>query len=480
MRNLTVFIFLSVAFQMLYFGQDAANLVSSNGYIGYSIYTPQFRFKEEVQRVDSWLGFEMAVNNLLFSVHNGTIRPIEADSTMSNVSGKIFNVGYRLGANLNLGKNSFTSAGIKPFVQFNFPVSQITNRVTDNTTSSIGMGVSPGITVKFSHLYLIARYDANFNLNSIWFGDNGRFNAAKGYIGGVNLTVGLDNAFDFLSPRIFKMKGMNLDIKKRTYDKGIHFDRYRQQWYQEYLTVTTTTRTPGEKVSSMNDPFWGIGPSYSFNSLVKNQAPSSMIGLNIGARRGYFMIDAFYEQGKQGLENQVEKEDILTTFPRLRDFDFSSKINATRYGGRIGFNLSKMLQFSNFETSKHNMTTLKSMIPFMRFSGYFTAGKMIFSGTPEYTYSNGRELLKEYQSFNNITSNANNNPDYLKGESIYTGWGINLEFGSAFINKTWYKYQNASIANSSILTVGTNIPIGRLFRHINTKRIINKKLKNSK
>ncbi|MFK8044912.1 MAG: hypothetical protein AB8B72_05415, partial [Crocinitomicaceae bacterium] len=62
-----------------------------------------------------------------------------------------------------------------------------------------------------------------------------------------------------------------------------------------------------------------------------------------------------------------------------------------------------------------------------------------------------------------ITSNSENNPDFLPEDVIFRGIGGSLEIGATFFNATWYQYPGASIANHMQFTVGTNIPMGKLF-----------------
>ena len=86
-----------------------------NGYIGYTYKTPNFR--KDMEALDIWKGFEFTFKDLSFSLHTGSLRNTTVDSTYGSPSGKIFNVGYRVGYGLNAGGSSFFSAGIKPFIQ---------------------------------------------------------------------------------------------------------------------------------------------------------------------------------------------------------------------------------------------------------------------------------------------------------------------------------------------------------------------------
>ena len=68
--------------------------------------------------------------------------------------------------------------------------------------------------MRLSHLYFIAKYDAGLHVNQTFWAGNGQFNAVKGYLGGVSLTVGLENAFDLLTPELFSFKGLRYSTKK--------------------------------------------------------------------------------------------------------------------------------------------------------------------------------------------------------------------------------------------------------------------------
>ena len=147
---------------------------------------------------------------------------------------------------------------------------------------------------------------------------------------------------------------------------------------------------------------------------------------------------------------------------------FSAQKDATHLGGRIGFNLSKLLKLDSFDMSDSDGDLSAWLVPFTRFSVFYTMGITKFGDGLTYTFKEGENRLKAYQSFNGITPNASNNPGYIPNESIYSGAGISFELGAAFLNYTWYKYRDASIANHTQLTVGANIPLGRITKRIRT------------
>lgn len=93
-----------------------ANPLVTNGYLGYSISQPHFKNKG-FERSALWEGVEAGFGGMSFSFHQGQLREIGADSSQASPSGHIFNIGYRLGKDFNIGRNSFFSTGVKPYVQ---------------------------------------------------------------------------------------------------------------------------------------------------------------------------------------------------------------------------------------------------------------------------------------------------------------------------------------------------------------------------
>jgi hypothetical protein len=186
-----------------------------------------------------------------------------------------------------------------------------------------------------------------------------------------------------------------------------------------------------------------------------------MVGATGGFRIWYLMVDGFYETGQMGLKDPVPLNNITMTFPQVRDYNFSSTIQAEQYGGRIGLNATKILSLLNFTGDKR---TAKWRVPFVRVQAYYNYGVVNFTGVPEYTIADARQRLSDYQVRNDITPGPENNPDFLPESTTFSGWGANLEIGAVFFSATNYKYSGADIANHVQYAVGANIPVGRLFR----------------
>lgn len=448
------------------FSQEESPFMQS-GYVGYSMKNSNFSPKG-FNNFGGWKGVEADLGGVTFSYHQGQLRSQHADSTIGNPKGSSALMGFKIGPeNWKLGQNSFTSIALKPYAKISAGVLEASNRVLDEDISSFGLVFSPGIELKFSHLYINISYDAGIYMNGAIGGKH--LNIAKGYVGGTTVTIGLANAFDLLVPEMYSFKGY--DVNKKIYkDEKIKFDVDRQNWIKETTTTTITNYTPGERVLALVKPFWGIGPSYSYYPLMKRQAPTAMMGVNFGARFWYFMIDGFYETGKIGLEDKVGKAEILKTFPVLRDYDFSAQVNAKNYGARFGFNVSKALAMMNFNQSDGNSGASFAYVPFTRLNVFYTLGYTEFgNNNPIYTYGNGEDKLKTYQNTKNISPDASNNPNYLQGKTMFSGWGGSIEIGAAYFGATWYKYKDASIANHMNYVVGANIPLGKIFHRTRAK-----------
>lgn len=457
MKKLSIVIYLIIS--SLYVSAQAEDILVTEGYLGYSMANVNFQPKG-YSNFGAWEGVEANFVGMTFSFHEGQLREIGADSTVPNVNGSVFKIGYRMGPeNWTLGKSSTTSINIKPYMQISGSVMRAKNKNFKGNVSSAGLVFSPGIQLRFSHFYLSASYDAGVYLNTA-FG-NGKYNTGKGFIGGTTFTVGVDNAFDLLKPSLFSFKGYNVNKEQFRKDNGLKYDS-RLGYYREIVYTTVTEYTPGERTLSLLRPFWGVGPSYSFKALKNRQASTAMRGANVGIRFWYLMLDGFYEEGTMGLESKVDKEEILINYPILRDYDFSSQVGAKNYGGRIGFNLSKFFALDvNFKKTSGFGQAMK--VPFMRLNVFYTQGVTEFLSTPDYVYDGGSAKLNDYQTFNNITADASNNPDYIPQKTTFTGWGGSFEIGSAYFAATWYKYKDAAVADHMNFTVGANIPLGRMF-----------------
>lgn len=438
---------------------ESANPLMANGYVGISSSLLNIGNKN-FEAPNLFQGAEGNFSNMTFSFLRGTVLKVGSDSTYAKPNGAIFKVGYRLGRDFHLGNNSFTSAGFKPYIQISGSYASMPNKLLNNgKIGSAGLVVSPGVQFKFSHFYLNAAYDAGMYLNTTFWGGNGDHNLAKGFIGGLTVTVGLDNAFDLLAPEAFTMKGYNVRKSSTSAESGIKYDN--QGAYKELVTTTVTSYTPGERALTLLSPFWGIGPMYSFHPQTNNQAATSMLGATGGFRIWYLMVDGFYETGQMGLKDPVSLNDITITYPQVRDYNFSSKIQAEQYGGRIGINATKILSLLNFSGDKR---AAKWKVPFVRVQAYYNYGIVNFTGAPEYTFTDARQRLLDFQERNGITPGPENNPDFLSGSTTFSGWGANLEIGAVFFSATNYNYSDADIANHVQYAVGANIPFGRLFR----------------
>ena len=444
----------------------------ANGYIGYSTFKPNFKPKG-FEATGDWKGAAANFGGMNFSFYQGQLRDLNADSTMASPNGSVFRIGYQLGKEYSTGNNSFLSAGIKPYLQLSAAVAQIPNRLVNTQVSSAGLVFSPGIQLRFSHVYLAASYDAGLYMNTSWFGGNGKLNLGKGYVGGTTLTIGIENGFDLLVPKVFSFKGYN--VKKKTYrkDNGVKFDMNRSEFYREIVYTTVTNYSRGERVLALVNPFWGVGPSYSFRSLGKRSAPTAMTGINAGVRFWYLMIDGFYEQGNMGIQDETNPNDILKTYPRLRDYDFSFQVPAKSYGGRIGLNLTKFFALQlNFKQDQSSKRQSMWGVPFTRVNAFYTMGKTEFTGTPNYTYENGQATLNDFQAKNGITQSVENNASFIPQTASFQGYGASLEIGAAFFTATWYTYNDAPIVDHMNYTVGANIPLGRIFHSVRTRLLL--------
>lgn len=466
-----LFTAITLSIRITYGQTDQPTPLHNAGFFGYSTYMPDFGNKG-YKALGPWQGVELNVGMLNFAFYEGALRGVDADSTVASTSGNLYRLGVQLGKRFELGNSSFTSISVEPFLRVAGSLAQIpTVNVSDNVASS-GLVFSPGILFKASHLYVSATYDAGLYLVTTPSRVNRQYSAARGFLGGWSFTVGLDNAFDLLMPEAFTARGY--DINKEIYqDRKEKYDVTRDEFYTEITTTTYTTYTPGKRELSLMSPFWGIGPSYSFSALQNRQAATAMRGVTAGVRIWYAMVDGFYEQGQLGLKDQVGKDPILINYPQLRDYDFSAQVEARKYGGRIGFNLTKFFALKlNYAQNSSSKRRTELAVPFLRIHGFYTAGMVDFLAPPKYTYGGASARLVELQGRLGVSPDASNNPDFLPESVFFQGLGINVEVGSMFFNTTWYRYQDAAIADHNHHTVGGHIPLDRIFNSLRTRYFI--------
>lgn len=469
MRFITIIIvFLSCGIWSQEYNRQEANLLLNKGYVGYTVFTPQLGNKG-FDPVAPWKGFEVNAGGFILEYLDGSLRQRGADSTVANVPGRMYRIGMQLGKSFRLGHHSLLSLAVEPYCKIQASYAEMPNKVVNERLPSIGLVVSPGLAVKFSQFYFSASYNGAGYLNTAFFGNNKRHNIFPGLMGGYTFSFGIDTNFDILLPRQFTAEG--LDVYKRTYSNSeVYYDMSKGAYYRK--TTTTVYRKFSQGFRSLNliKAFWGIGPTFSYASSRGRQAPTEMVGANLGARFNYFCVDAFYEQGYIGTEDQVGKDPILITYPQLRNYDFSAKINTQQYGGRIGLNITKFFALKhNFIQDGYSRRQTKNSVTYGRLNVFFTAGMADFGKTPEYTYEDGSDRLADFQMKRGITPTAENNPDYLPESSVFYGWGGSIEIGSAFLKMTKLTYKDAPIADHLQFTVGGNIPVSLLIRSLRAR-----------
>lgn len=450
------------------YNKHEANLLLNSGYVGHTIFTPHLGNKG-FDPVEPWKGFEVNAGGFLLEYLDGTLRERGVDSTVANVSGRMYRIGMQLGKPFRLGHHSLFSLVFEPYCKIQASYAEMPNKPVTERLPSIGLVVSPGLSFKFSQFYFSASYNGGGYLNSAFWGGNKKHNIFPGFMGGYTFSFGIDTNFDVLVPRAFTANG--LDVYKRTYTNSeTYYDWSKGAYYRKTTTTVYREYSEGSRALNLIKAFWGIGPTYSYASRRFRQASTEMIGVNLGARFNYICLDAFYEEGQMGTADQVDKDQILITYPQLRNYDFSAQVETKQYGGRIGVNITKFLALKhNFIQDGYSRRNTKNAVTYGRLNVFFTAGMAEFSGNPVYTYEDGSARLADFQSKRSITPSAENNPDYLPESSFFYGWGGSIEIGSAFLKMTKINYTDAPIADHLQYTVGSNIPIGRLWRSISAR-----------
>lgn len=450
------------------YNKHEANVLLNTGYVGHTSFTPHLGNKG-FDAVEPWKGFEVNAGGFLFEYLDGTLRARGADSTVANVSGRMYRIGMEFGYPFRVGHHSLFSLVAKPFCRIQGSYAEMPNKPVTERLPSIGLVISPGVSFKFSQFYFTASYNGGGYMNSAFFGGNKKHNIFPGFMGGYTFSFGIDTNFDILVPKAFTANGLN--VYKRTYTNSEkYYDWSKGAYYRKTTTTVYREFSQGARSLNLIKAFWGIGPTYSYASRRFRQASTEMIGVNLGARFNYFSIDAFYEEGHIGTEDQVDKDEILMTYPQLRNYDFSAQVTTRQYGGRIGINISKFATLKhNFIQDGYSERNTKNAVSYGRLNVFFTAGMAEFSGNPTYTYDDGSARLADFQSKRSITPSAENNPDYLPESSFFYGWGGSIEIGSAFLKMTKINYTDAPIADHLQYTVGGNIPIGRLWRSISAR-----------
>lgn len=439
------------------------NPLAMNGYIGYQQSQLHLGLKDYKQ-VGTCSGLDTQFGGMSWNFLRGTVRPETADSTVGSNSFFIFKVGYRLAKDLRVGNNSFTSFGVKPFVHVFGSYASMPNKPLNNgKMGSAGLVLSPGVEFKFSHAYFVARYDAGLYANTAFWGGNRAHNLARGFVGGLTFTVGVDNAFDLLSPKQFSLNGYNV-AKKTWSESNVKYDIQKNERYLEVVNYVHTTYTPGQRSLLLVAPFWGIGPSYSFMPTLVDQDPTQMFGVNLGTRFWLLMADAFYEEGQMGMKSPVSYKETIMAYPILRDYTFASSVSAKRYGGRLGVNILKEIVMKmNFQSDKNDKKAARWKTSYMRFNVYYTLGKLELTSPVSFRMTDAENRIQTVLNQKGELSTSKNNPSLLATNQMFKGWGANLEIGSVFFNWTSYRFEDEA-ANHVVYTVGANIPLGRLIR----------------
>jgi hypothetical protein len=136
-------------------------------------------------------------------------------------------------------------------------------------------------------------------------------------------------------------------------------------------------------------------------------------------------------------------------------------------------NIGKFFAYAaNFESSDSRDWIARVGVPFLRFHGNFTYGRTIFNGTPSYTYAGAESRVFDFQALNNITPSAENNALLLPEASTFTAWGANLEIGACFFQMTWYRFNEAAVANHMHYSVGAHFPVLRFFNSVRSRLLL--------
>jgi len=445
-------------------------IFKSQSHIGYSVFQPNFG-RKPLEAVDVWQGFEFNNRYAVISFYQGSVRNTTHDSTFASTPATILRFSGYLGRSFNLGKSPALSLGVEPYVLIGGTLAQVPNRIMKDPITSFGLHVAPGLTARFSHFSIGVNYNAGVYLSTNVTGGNNQYSYLRrfAYMGGFSATVAIDSGFDLLFPQEFTFKGYNVSRTESRKEREGWDSRGR---YLEITTTTTTTYSPSERSLTLVAPFWGVGPYRGFYSQRNGQASTAINGVNTGFRFHGIQLDAFYGKGMMGLKDKTDYQDILITYPQLRDFDFSSQVPVVEYGIRAGVNLSKFMSLSNFDMVDNNSRIARLGVPFIRLHGNFTYGVMQFQGAPEFTYADAANRINDFHLINNIVSSAENNPLFLPQRTTFTAWGANLEIGACFLQLTWYKFKDAPVANHMHLSIGANYPILRFFNSARTRLLL--------
>jgi hypothetical protein len=442
-------------------------IFKSQSHIGYSIFQPNFG-RKPLEAVDVWQGFEFNNRFAVISFHQGSIRNTTLDSTHATTPASILRFSGYLGKTYNIGKSPLFSFGIEPYILIGGTLAQVPNKIMKDPITSFGLHIAPGLTARFSHFSIGFNYNVGTYLSTNVTGGNNQYTYLRkfGFLGGFSATVAINSGFDLLYPKEFTFKGYNVSRTETRKEREGWDSRGR---YLEITTTTTTTYNPGTRSLTLVSPFWGIGPYRGFYSQRNGQASTAINGVNTGFRFHGIQLDAFYGKGVMGLKDETNFKDILITYPQLRDYDFSSQVPVSEYGIRAGVNLSKFFALSNFNMTDNKSRIARVGVPFIRLHGNFTYGVLQFQGVPEFTYTNAANRINEFQQLNNIISSAENNPHFLPQRSIFSAWGANLEIGACFVQLTWYRINDAPVANHMHMSIGANFPILRFFNSARTR-----------
>jgi hypothetical protein len=449
------------------YAQGDMSPFATTGFGGLNYFKPNLAKKGMTYQGDP-IGIYLNNNGLFLTYNVGQVRPLNSGIDVANTNFNLTTMGYQIGKDFKWGTESILSASVKPYVAIgavagSFPKSRVFEEIP-----SLGLFIAPGIDFRISQLNIGFQYQMMGLLHSSFDYDKS-MNFGRGFLSGLAINIGFSNSFDLLTPQAYTFQGLNVDVNV-TQKEWIEYGQRYGKWYRYRVTqtTTTTTKTPGQRTLTLVTPFFGIGPIYTMNHEHDRSAKTAMQGINGGFRFAYFMVDGYYEYGEYGFKDPASWADIVTTYPVETNFDFSYRVPVTNYGAKIGFNITKFFTLKTGFEVHSNAKTAYWYVPFARVHVFLNVGETNFVNAPTYTYANAAERINDFYLVNR--PDAKYHPDQLPEKSLYTGWGVNIELGSIYVQWNKTNYTNYESLTNSTYSVGANIPIGRVGASLVSRR----------
>ncbi len=438
-------------------------------YLGASVSKPMFIGKDQ-EALGYWQGLSLKSGLFFMQVQWGRTADKNLDSTGHIGRGFMFNWGMRFSApTTKPGKMALGTMALKPKIDFGITFAHIPYDTIVrgfNYPMSLGMHLSPGLIFRASSVYLLASCDVDIlgSVEPLFKPDEKRFNMGRGLVITPTLTIGFDNGWEVLAPRIRKGSGTYTETTFHYTGETwtTHIDPVYGYVSTHTIRGTVTSETKAYSYQFRRiDGYIGLGPVLEFYTNA-NVGQTQMLGGQVGVVAGPVRIDGIYTTGMKGLGNGVSDALVESATYDGAKINYTSSVGATELSGRIGFNLAHLLYPKSGFKSDYDGRTRILGTTFYGFTVYYKYGQMTFNGAPEYTFVGADQSLDALFDNGLAEQNATTDARMLPKTSIMRGFGCTVDFGMVSVGIEKIQFDDAPIANGIQGTMSVLLPVRKI------------------